>query len=215
MGMKVTVFDEDLLSADDLLGAASDLIAERFIGRHAPVDETLPLKFEGEPAGDLTISTRWFHLTRDVPVTGISQAVAHGPSQLVLRARFDSAHDLPSSSGRPFTVRVSVTTKDKASVTDVAHNDVENIIEEAMRPTASADHMKSENAKNPDWGEIIRLLLPWTPEMRDKAVVSVEILDCKHRRVGQEFRKKVEEIAREPVKGPMMLKAAQLNCRLD
>merc|ERR1712194_601750 len=86
--MKVTVFDEDLLSADDLLGAASDLIAERFIGRHAPVDETLPLKFEGEPAGDLTISTRWFHLTRDVPVTGISQAVAHGPSQLVLRPRF-------------------------------------------------------------------------------------------------------------------------------
>merc|ERR1712194_711187 len=67
--MKVTVFDEDLLSADDLLGAASDLIAERFIGRPAPVDETLPLKFDGEPAGDLTISTRWFHLTRDVSVT--------------------------------------------------------------------------------------------------------------------------------------------------
>mmetsp|Transcript_42106 Transcript_42106/g.111167 ORF Transcript_42106/g.111167 Transcript_42106/m.111167 type:complete len:608 (-) Transcript_42106:81-1904(-) len=152
------VYDEDEYSQDDLLGHARGIhVAELVPG---VVDEPLPLEADGDcisnlgssprvPAGSLTISSRWFHLSDVVPVAGISPGVAKGPSQLVLKAKIeDIVGQFPAHAPAPFFVRLCVfggsedlsatssashAQKSKATVTDGVRRICLNLVQQQMQ----------------------------------------------------------------------------------
>lgn len=105
----ISVWDEDQHTADDLLGTVVPGVPlEPFTQSGQVIDKTLPLLFESAPAGSVTFSTRWFGLTKDVPVKGINPAVARGPSQLLLAVKVQSVAELPADSHPPFVVKAAV-----------------------------------------------------------------------------------------------------------
>ncbi|CAE8742665.1 unnamed protein product [Polarella glacialis] len=132
----LTVMDADRLTADDLLGQIKEVCLEPLTRSSAMVDMTLPVIFQGQQAGILSLSTRWFSLIKEVPVQGIHPAVAGGPSQLVLSAKFVSVGGSPKSAKIPFVIRVKVDTFEVATkrsttpaVTRAAAQEMDRVIQ--------------------------------------------------------------------------------------
>lgn len=103
---RISVFDKDRFSQDDLLGNAKSILLEPFLRAKEPLDFVLPLQHQGKAAGTLTISCRWFELSSQAP-RSFPSAVARGPSQLLLVVKLSGIYDLPQSYKPPFQVNIA------------------------------------------------------------------------------------------------------------
>eukprot|EP00434_Breviolum_minutum_P008242 symbB.v1.2.007271.t1/scaffold442.1/size205228/9 len=103
---RISVFDKDRFSKDDLLGDSKGLLLEPYLKAKDPQDFVLPLNFKGKPAGELKLSCRWFELSPHVP-RSFPSAVARGPSQLLLVVKIQGIVDLPRKYKPPFQVKIT------------------------------------------------------------------------------------------------------------
>lgn len=104
----ITLWDKDKFSQDDLLGAVEPLSLKGMMQPGPALDQKLELSYKGRTAGSLSICSRWFLLTNNIPLNGIHPAVAKGPSQLVLGVKLTHVTDLPRMWKPPFVVQVTV-----------------------------------------------------------------------------------------------------------
>lgn len=103
------VFDEDLVSQDDLLGEVRGISVERLMTAKT-VLHVFSLTCGGSAAaGSLTVSTRFYTLTKEAPVQAICPDVAAGPTHFVLTAKVEDGIGFPVDGHTPFHVRISVT----------------------------------------------------------------------------------------------------------
>lgn len=103
--VKLSAWDEDVSTADDLLGESKRLvISEILSGKDAKV--SVPLSFNGAAAGSLLMSAAWFGLGSNKP-----RYLSNGPSCLLASLKLQSISGLPPGHGAgaspPFTVLVS------------------------------------------------------------------------------------------------------------
>eukprot|EP00931_Biecheleriopsis_adriatica_P077018 TRINITY_DN50661_c0_g1_i1.p1 TRINITY_DN50661_c0_g1~~TRINITY_DN50661_c0_g1_i1.p1 ORF type:complete len:436 (+),score=86.74 TRINITY_DN50661_c0_g1_i1:145-1308(+) len=106
--VSISIFDEDKMTSDDLLGETPKVSMEELSRGGKPVDKQLDVIYRGKSAGTLSISTRWFVLSNNVPLKGIHPAVARGPSQFILAVKLRGIVHLPRSWKAPFVLKVQV-----------------------------------------------------------------------------------------------------------
>jgi len=106
--LRISVYDQDLLSRDDLLGSARLPVGSLARGGQAQ-DTEFSLLDQGKTAGLVTISTRWLTLRpgsmREMERTATALG---GPAQILLLGKLVGAGFLPEDARPPFTVRMAV-----------------------------------------------------------------------------------------------------------
>jgi len=103
--VKLSAWDSDVNTADDLLGESERLAISEFFGP-GKANISMPLFFNGAAAGSLTVSTAWLKLGSEKPPCPLK-----GPSSQLISFKLESVSGLPPShaagASPPFTVLVS------------------------------------------------------------------------------------------------------------
>jgi len=240
--MHFSMYDEDLLTSDDILGEARNVPLTRLGHCRDGADDTttwqevrIPLVHQEQGgAGTVAICSRWFHLSASAPVAGISQAAAEGPSQLVVAARMEQLVGMLPKNTQAYFARLKVscrgwqdmtatTSASKASSTKAASmSQLDRVcVQLAQRrmPIAEIAQVTGMFAESVEvalqsgaapgtagettqhFGQIMRLLLPWTSDMLNHGIVSVDILDGSRIKLGG-FQVKLAEVAAQEKRGP-------------
>lgn len=104
--VKLSAWDADVNTADDLLGESKRLVISEFLGPGKDAQRSVPLLFNGAAAGSLTISTAWLKLGIERP-----PCLLNGPSSQLVSFKLESVSGLPpchaAGAHPPFTVLVS------------------------------------------------------------------------------------------------------------
>jgi len=92
-----------------------------------------------------------------------------------------------------------------AAITGLTPGEVERIIGKETNAAVTHELSNKDKSTNPCFRQTLRLLLPWTAEMMNHAVVRIEIVDNKRRLVGNFVEEKLMHIASKELRGPFSI----------
>eukprot|EP00927_Polykrikos_kofoidii_P047964 TRINITY_DN42227_c0_g1_i1.p1 TRINITY_DN42227_c0_g1~~TRINITY_DN42227_c0_g1_i1.p1 ORF type:complete len:614 (+),score=100.47 TRINITY_DN42227_c0_g1_i1:139-1842(+) len=112
--VRITVYDEDTVGSDDLIGEAGQISAVDLIGQSKCAKKTvLPLTYRGRPGGSLLVVGEWLDSSGASSASPLKSYGNSGArkkqlgSQILVKAQLYEACGM-SNSGGPFVVRLTV-----------------------------------------------------------------------------------------------------------